>query len=136
LTTLNGPLADLTLEGRFLESQELAFDGDVDVTLPLRALARYLGADLPDGDIFRQFSARSALSGEPGVVRLRNAAIRFDDIAANGAMTLNYAGARPRITGDLSTAMLDLTPYIPADSEPQGGSQRQFRRVAMERRTD
>jgi AsmA protein len=120
LTTLNGPLADLTLEGRFLESQELAFDGDVDVTLPLRALARYLGADLPDGDIFRQFSARSALSGEPGIVRLRNAAIRFDDIAANGAMTLNYAGARPRITGDLSTAMLDLTPYIPADSAPQG----------------
>ena len=117
-TTLNGPLADLTLEGRFLESTELAFDGDMDVTLPLRALARYLGADLPDGDIFRQFSARSAVSGEPGLLRLREARISFDDIDAQGAMTLNYGGARPRITGELSTAMLDLTPYIPADSEP------------------
>ncbi len=118
-TTLNGPLADLSLEGRFLESAELAFDGDMDVTLPLRALARYLGSDLPDGDIFRQFSARSAVSGEPGVVRLRDARISFDDINAQGAMTLNYAGARPRITGELSTAMLNLTPYIPADSAPE-----------------
>ena len=125
-TTLNGPLADLTLDGRFLESAELAFDGDVDVTLPLRALARYLGADLPDGDIFRQFSARSAVSGEPGLVRLNDARISFDDINAQGGMTLNYAGARPRITGELSTALLDLTPYIPAESAPDanrsGGS--------------
>ena len=125
-TTLNGPLADLTLDGRFLESAELAFDGDVDVTLPLRALARYLGADLPDGDIFRQFSARSAVSGEPGLVRLNDARISFDDINAQGGMTLNYAGARPRITGELSTALLDLTPYIPAENAPDanrsGGS--------------
>lgn len=125
-TTLNGPLADLTLDGRFLESTELAFDGDVDVTLPLRALARYLGADLPDGDIFRQFSARSAVSGEPGLVRLNDARISFDDINAQGGMTLNYAGARPRITGELSTALLDLTPYIPAENAPDanrsGGS--------------
>jgi len=125
-TTLNGPLADLTLDGRFLESAELAFDGDVDITLPLRALARYLGADLPDGDIFRQFSARSAVSGEPGLVRLNDARISFDDINAQGGMTLNYAGARPRITGELSTALLDLTPYIPAESAPDanrsGGS--------------
>ncbi|WP_306017398.1 AsmA family protein [Oceanicaulis sp. MMSF_3324] len=125
-TTLNGPLADLTLDGRFLESAELAFDGEMDVTLPLRALARYLGADLPDGDIFRQFSARSAVSGEPGLVRLNDARISFDDINARGGMTLNYSGARPRITGELSTALLDLTPYIPAESAPDanrsGGS--------------
>ena len=117
-TTLNGPLADLTLEGRFLESPQLAFDGEMNVTLPLRALARYLGSDLPEGDIFRQFSARSAVSGEPGVLRLRGARISFDDINAQGDMTLNYAGARPRITGDLSTSLLDLTPYIPADTAP------------------
>lgn len=117
-TTLNGPLADLTLEGRFLESPQLAFDGEMNVTLPLRALARYLGSDLPEGDIFRRFSARSAVSGEPGVLRLRGARISFDDINAQGDMTLNYAGARPRITGDLSTSLLDLTPYIPADTAP------------------
>ena len=117
-TTLNGPLADLTLEGRFLESPQLAFDGEMNVTLPLRALARYLGSDLPEGDIFRQFSARSAVSGEPGVLRLRGARISFDDINAQGDMTLNYAGARPRITGDLSTSLLDLTTYIPADTAP------------------
>lgn len=117
-TTVNGPLADLNLEGRFLESPQLAFDGEMNVTLPLRALARYLGSDLPEGDIFRQFSARSAVSGEPGALRLRGARISFDDINAQGDMTLNYAGARPRITGDLSTSLLDLTPYIPADTAP------------------
>ena len=118
---LTGALADIAFDGRILEGEAIAFQGDADIRLPLRALARYLGTDLPEGDIFQTFRARTTLGGEPGVIRLSDADIGFDDIAARGALTLDYDRARPLITGSLTTPDLDLTPYIPAESESGGG---------------
>ena len=113
--TLTGALADIRFDGAFRESPDLAFDGAADITLPLRALGRYLGADLPEGDIFRRFAADAQISGVPGRVELSQAQITFDDIQAAGDLMLNYASARPMITGSLTTPRLDITPYIPAD---------------------
>ena len=115
---LTGALANIRFNGAFRESPDLAFDGAADITLPLRALGRYLGADLPEGDIFRRFTAEAQISGEPGRLVLSEADITFDDINASGGLTLNYAPVRPVITGSLSTPRLDVTPYIPAE-DPQ-----------------
>lgn len=112
---LTGALADIRFEGAFRESRDLAFDGEADITLPLRALARYLGSDLPEGDIFRRFSAQTRISATPGRIELSDADITFDDIEASGALSLNYVPVRPVITGRLATASLDITPYIPAE---------------------
>jgi AsmA protein len=118
---LTGALADIRLDGAFRESADLSFDGEADITLPLRALARYLGADLPEGDIFRRFAAEARISAVPGRVDLSEADITFDDIQASGALSLNYTPVRPMVTGTLSTQRLDITPYIPAE-EPSNGS--------------
>lgn len=112
---LTGALADIRFQGAFRESADLSFDGDADITLPLRALGRYLGADLPEGDIFRRFSADARISAVPGRLDLSDATITFDDIRAVGGLSLNYTPTRPMITGTLSTSNLDLTPYIPAE---------------------
>jgi AsmA protein len=123
---LTGALANIRLAGALRESADFSFDGDAQISLPLRALGRYLGADLPEGDIFQSFTADAQISAVPGRVELSEADIRFDDIQAAGALTLNYAAARPMITGALTTPRLDLTPYIPAEessntSSGQGG---------------
>jgi len=115
-TSLTGPLADLNATGRFLESQDIAFQGQVDMTLPLRALARYLGADLPEGDTFRQFSTQAAFEGATGRVAINAERIEFDDILASGELALNYSGTRPRIRGSITSERIDITPYIPAET--------------------
>ena len=117
---LTGALADIRFDGAFRDSQALAFDGEAAIALPLRAMARYLGADLPEGDIFRRFTADAQVSGAPGRLELSEARITLDDIDASGALTLNYAPVRPVITGSLTTEQLDITPYIPA-GDPEDG---------------
>jgi len=117
---LTGALAEVSANGRFLESPDLTFDGRVSMTLPLRALARYLGTDLPDGDIFQEFAAQAQMSGAPGRFALTDAAVRFDAIRADGDLQLEYAGPRPVITGAVHSPRLDITPYIPADTAPGG----------------
>jgi AsmA protein len=112
---LTGALADIRFDGAFRESPDLSLDGAADITVPLRTLGRYLGADLPEGDIFQRFAAQAQISATPGRIDLTEADITFDEIEAAGALSLNYAPARPMITGTLSTPRLDLTPYIPAD---------------------
>lgn len=120
---LTGALADLSFDGRFLEGETLSFDGRTSVDLPLPALARFLGTELPEGPVFRRFAAEADVAGTPGRLALTDAAIVFDDIRANGALTLDYERARPLITGSLRTNDLDVTPYIPAEeSAPAGQS--------------
>ena len=112
---MTGALADLSFDGRFLEGETLSFDGRTSVDLPLPALARFLGTDLPDGPVFRRFAADAQVAGTPGRLVLTRASVVFDAIRANGDLTLDYERARPLITGSLSTADLDITPYIPAE---------------------
>jgi AsmA protein len=119
---LTGALADIAFDGHILEGETLAFDGAADIRLPLRALARYLGNDLPEGDIFQTFRATTMLSGAPGRISLTDAEIGFDDITAQGDLRLDYDRVRPRVSGSLTTPRLDLTPYIPADSTSGGAS--------------
>lgn len=118
---MTGALADLSFDGRFLEGETLSFDGRTSVDLPLPALARFLGTDLPEGPVFRRFAANAHVAGTPGRLALSDAAIVFDDIRANGVLTLDYERARPLITGNLQTADLDVTPYIPAEDPPASG---------------
>jgi AsmA protein len=122
--SLNGPLADLSFQGQIDEGEDIAFRGDVDMEIPIRALARYLGADLPDGEVFRRFEASARMSGSPAAVTLSGADIVFDDIRLRSAegMTLRLDGARPALTAAITTARLDLTPYIPADEAPSGSN--------------
>jgi AsmA protein len=121
---LTGALADISFDGSFRESPDLAFDGAASIALPLRALARYLGADLPEGDIFQRFTAEAQIRGVPGLIELSQARVTFDAMQASGALALNYdRSPRPQITGTLTTPRLDLTPYIPAEDEaPASGA--------------
>lgn len=115
--SLTGPLADLTANGQFLESPDLAFQGTLNMTLPLRAVSRYLGTDLPDGETFQRFATDARFEGAPGRIAINAERIQFDDIVASGNLALDYSRSRPSITGAINSERIDITPYIPAESD-------------------
>ena len=110
--------ADLTLES----GETLTYAGPVRLDAPdLPALAALVGAELADAPGFDRFSVSGDVEGGETALRLSNAAIGFDDIAAEGALGLDWSGARPTATGVLSTERLDLRPYMPPPVEtPEG----------------
>lgn len=102
--------ADLQIE----TANGLRYRGPATLDAPdLPAFAALVGTELADAPGFDRLSIRGDVDGGADAVRLENAAISFDDIEAQGAMTLNWADARPKATGILSTDKLDLRPYMP-----------------------
>jgi AsmA protein len=118
--SLDGPLADLSFDGQIDEGETFVVRGEVDMDLPLPALAAYAGAELPEGDVFQRFAARADLIGDADSIALTNARLTFDAVNAAGDVTLWLNRERPDLVGTLETANLDITPYIPADDAPSG----------------
>lgn len=102
--------ADLTLE----TGEETRYRGPVDLNAPdLPAFAALVGTELADAPGFDRLSLAGEVDGGANALRLSNARIGFDDINAEGALTLDWSGARPKAGGVLSTDKLDLRPYLP-----------------------
>ncbi|WP_428407950.1 AsmA family protein [Hyphococcus sp.] len=98
------------------------YSGPASLSAPdLPALAALAGTELADAPGFDSLSVKGDLDGNENSVRLQNAEINFDEIAAQGAITLNWAGARPKASGVLSTEKLDLRPYMPPPVENAEG---------------
>ncbi len=112
---LGGNLADLSFDGRILAGEAIAYDGTLDATIPsVRDLAAFAGAPLPAGENLERFRAVGTLTGEPGEIGLNASRLEFDAIAGSAAVTANMTGTRPRLTGSLTLAELDVNPYLPA----------------------
>ncbi len=98
------------------------YSGPASLSAPdLPALAALAGTELAEAPGFDSLSVKGDVDGDENSVRLQNAEINFDEIAAQGAMTLNWAGARPKASGVLSTEKLDLRPYMPPPVEDAEG---------------
>ncbi|SDM55873.1 AsmA family protein [Maricaulis salignorans] len=114
LFDLGGNLVTAHFDGNFRESADLSVDGAFNTTVPsIRNLARFAGVDMPPGDGLRRFSTSGRIAGDPAHIALTADAIRLDDIAGSGRLTVNLENAKPRLDGALSLAILDITPYLP-----------------------
>ncbi len=78
----------------------------------LRATARWLGVDWPEGDGFGAFSAKGQLEWVERTVAFQNAVLELDENDANGTLSINFAGARPTVEATLGLKALDLTRYL------------------------
>ncbi|WP_291842292.1 AsmA family protein [Maricaulis sp.] len=115
---LGGRLADLSFDGYILEGESLAYGGALDATIPsIRALAAFAGAPLPPGENIERFRAVGQLTGAPGEIGLEASRLEFDALSGSAALTANLTGDRPRLTGSLTLAELDVNPYLPAPAE-------------------
>lgn len=114
-------LLNLMFKGAAALKDDLTYAGDVTIEAPdLRKLAAAAGADLPPGDIYKAFSLTGQTSGGTTDVLLKNARVKFDNITGTGEAALNFGGARPRLTGALTTSAIDITPYATASGAPAG----------------
>lgn len=112
---LGGALADLSFDGRILAGEALAYDGQLNTTIPsIRALAAFAGAPLPDGDNLERFRAIGQLSGEPARISLVASTLELDAIAGSADLSANLGGSKPRLSGGLTLVELDVNPYLPA----------------------
>ena len=110
--------ADLTLETK----DTLRYSGPVQLNAPdLPAFAALTGTEIADAPGFDQLAFSGDIEGGTESFRLSDARIEFDDINAQGVMTLNWAGARPLASGVLSTDELDLRRYLPPPAQSSGG---------------
>ncbi len=113
-------LLNLLFTGSAHLKDSLTYSGNVTIAAPdLRKLASAAGAALPPGDIYKAFSLTGKTSGNATDVMLKGATVKFDDITGTGEAALNL-GAKPRLTGMLSTSFMDITPYASASGAPTG----------------
>ena len=100
----------------------LRYAGPATLDAPdLPEFAALTGATLADAPGFDKLAVKADIDGSANSMRLENATINFDEIAAQGAMNINWTGARPKATGVLSTDKLDLRPYMPPPNESAAG---------------
>ncbi len=83
----------------------------------LTALAALMDVELADAPGFDRLDLAGDVDGNDAGMRLSNAEIGFDEIEAQGALSLDWSGERPRASGVLSTENLDLRPYMPPPAE-------------------
>lgn len=102
--------ADLKLAG----GEALGYSGPVSLDAPdLPALASLFDVKLEEAPGFDRLSVTGKAEGTPQAINLSAANIKFDDIDADGDLTLAWSGAKPKATGALATESLDLRPYMP-----------------------
>ncbi len=102
--------ADLSL----VSAETLAYSGPIDFNAPdLPAFAALTGTTLADAPGFDSLALSGDVEGGATAMRLDGATIGFDDIDAQGSLSMNWSGAKPRAAGILSTELLDLRPYMP-----------------------
>ncbi|MEO1252228.1 MAG: AsmA family protein [Pseudomonadota bacterium] len=110
--------ADLTLVG----GEAVRYQGPITFDAPdLPAFAALVGTPLADAPGFDRLSLKGDIDGGADAMRLSGARIGFDEIDAQGSLTLDWAGAKPKAGGVLSTELLDLRPYMPPPSTSAEG---------------
>ncbi len=98
----------------------LAVDGTIDLNVPsVRELAAWAGSplDMP-GTGLGPMKIDGTVKVAGDTYSFENANLQLDDIKGKGQFAVNTAGPRPKLTGNLDTAALDLNPYLPPEPPP------------------
>jgi AsmA protein len=120
---------DGTVEG----GKAMRATGDFKAEVPsIDALSAWLAPPAPDSKPLpvRAITLSTHVIAGPKEAKLSGLAVNADALDARGALDLNWGGKRPRLSGQLTTGMIDLTPYTSASggdkaasAPPSGGSE-------------
>ena len=123
--SISGPLIDATYNG----AVSLAGGGRLDGSLraasnQLRALAAAAGVELEPGTTLQSFDIAGSANGSFNNISITGLDVSLDDLEANGTLGFDLRGARPKITGDLTTGPVDFSPFLgePTPNAPKGWS--------------
>ena len=90
-----------------------SLDGNIAAkTESLRALAQWLGTQLPNNEGFGPLSLTGRLKSRPSAFQLTNADISLDQMRVTGSIDATTSGTRPYVKADLKISELNLNTYI------------------------
>lgn len=126
---------DASFEGSARLHDDLSAEGILSAKSPsARALAHWVGIDLPPSDGFGPMTAKGLLRTSPNQLALSTAEIVLDQTTARGDIALDTRGARPQVNASLKLTELDLNTYrstgetrraAPPPASPGDGSKAQ-----------
>ncbi|MEM9667731.1 MAG: AsmA family protein [Pseudomonadota bacterium] len=122
---LTGPLIETAYTGNVSMADGGRLNGNISASSSNpRRLLDLLGIELEPGETLQNFSFQSDANGSLSGIDLTDLTLTLDGTTANGDLALDLSSDRPKLTGDLSTTALDLTPFMgPApEDQPEGWS--------------
>jgi len=120
---LKNDLFSIAFDGAFDQSEKIAAQGELSLNVPsVRKLAAFAGTELADNpDAYGAFSVSGTARANTKRFAFDNAKLAFDDITGTGRFGVVFAGAKPKITGELAIPELDVTRYLPPAAETGQG---------------
>ncbi len=108
----------LTYKGKLANAAAFNVAGKVNLSVPsIRGLAAWSGNPIEmAGDGLGPLNIDGNLSFDGKRAALANTNIAVDAIKGIGDFSVDIGGARPAVTAKLSLEILDLNPYLPADT--------------------
>ena len=117
---VKAPFFEIALDGHVAGTPRLQLDGQCMVTAAdLRQIARWLGAPWPPGAGLANLKIKGQLDWQGAALAFDRSVFELDGNEATGALTLNFTGVRPSVTGTLALKTLDLTAYIAGQTAAQ-----------------
>jgi AsmA protein len=117
---LAGPKGKLAVDGSLALAEGTAkVEGKAGAsTASLRALARWLGAELPNNDAFGAASIESEVKADGRRIVLENARLAIDATRATGSLTLDLGAARPHVAGTIKADSIDADSFLRTGPAP------------------
>ena len=110
--------ADLAVQ----TGEAMSYRGPVRLNAPdLPRFASLFDVALENAPGFDNLSLEGQATGTSSQVRVAGAKITFDKINAGGDIALDWSAAKPKLTGSLTTDVLDLRPYMPPPTQSAAG---------------
>ena len=116
---------NLSFDGDIVNAAPRRVQGEVDLDVPsIKRLAAWAGGtqlDTPEGTL-ETFKLAGTVDAKGQTYGFSAREIVFDEITGEGQFAADLTGSKPRLSGKLDLAEMNLTPYLPAPTQDaQGG---------------
>jgi AsmA protein len=116
---------DLSFDGALVNAAPRRLQGQVDLDVPsVKGLAKWAGSPIeaPEGTL-ETFKLAGTVDAKGQTYGFSADTIVFDKIEGEGRFAADLTGKKPRLSGELNLQQMNLTPYLPAPTEPADGQQ-------------
>lgn len=119
---LKSQLITAELDGALTGGEKAGIKAHAKVDVPsVRKLAKWTGAPIASEKGFGPFSIEGDLDATGPVYSFTGAKVAFDNMNADGSLTIKTTDTKPAISGRLTVDKVDLRPYMAETESPDEG---------------
>jgi len=114
---------DLSFDGQLVNAAPRRVQGEVELDVPsIKQLAAWTGnpIEAPEGTL-ETFKLAGTVDAKGQTYGFSASEIVFDKITGEGQFAADLTGSKPRLSGKLDLARMNLTPYLPAPTQDANG---------------